>query len=269
MDRRARVRPSDVGIPTTGRRRVVGLRREEVASLAGIGVSWYTALESGDAEGVSEATIFAVSDALRLSASERNYLLALSGRSDAQEMREPGPLLQETIRAIVFPAYIVTATWDVVDCNSPFRRVWGIGEHEIPFNAVERLFVEPTARQMHGKHFEPNIAPIVAMLRSGLARRPNLTTLRKLRDRLLADRAIRQLWDNFEIRDPFVPTNCTIESPIGTFSYEALTLASAGELAGIVVQVPDSASRDRLAQALIGHEMSNDFKQRQNGLKRS
>jgi hypothetical protein len=221
-------------------------------------VSWYTALESGDAEGVSEATIIAVSDALRLSESERNYLLALTGRSPPVEVSEPSPLLQETIRALAFPAYIVTATWDVVDCNGPFRRVWGIGEHEIPFNAVERLFVEPAARQMHGEHFEANIAPIVAMLRSGVARRPNLTSLRKLCDKLLADRTIRALWDAFEIIDPFVPNSCTIESAIGTFSYEALTLASAGQLSGIVVQIPDDASRERLALASRAPDMPGD-----------
>ena len=84
-DRRARINAADVGIPSSGRRRVRGLRREEVASLAGIGVSWYTALENGDAKGVSEATLLAVADALRLSDSERRYLLALSGRSAGEE----------------------------------------------------------------------------------------------------------------------------------------------------------------------------------------
>ena len=64
--RRERVTPADVGLPSTGRRRVRGLRREEVASLAGIGVSWYTALENGEALGVSEDTLVAVADALRL-----------------------------------------------------------------------------------------------------------------------------------------------------------------------------------------------------------
>ena len=249
-DRRARLSPADVGIAATGRRRVRGLRREEVAGLAGIGVSWYTALENGDADGVSEATVRAVADALRLSDSERNYLLALTGRSATEQVSEPTPLLAETIGAMTFPAYVVTATWDIVDCNIAFRRVWGIGADELPLNAVERLFLAPAARHMHGEYFAPNIAPIVAMLRSGIARRPNLTHLTKLRDRLLADADIRRLWDAYEISDPFVPNTCTIESSIGTFSYAALTLSSAGELAGIVVQIPDYPSRERLARAL-------------------
>ena len=225
-DRRARLRPADVGLAAMGRRRVRGLRREEVAGLAGIGVSWYTALENGDAKGVSEATVLAVSDALRLSDSETSYFLALTGRAGTQEVRAPNPLLSESLKAIAFPAYIVTATWEVVDCNPAFRRVWDIGAEEIPFNAVERLFVDGRARRMHAHQFATNIAPVVAMLRSGLARRPNLTTLGNLRDRLLADTEIRPIWDAFEISDPFVPNTCTIESPIGPFTYEALTLSA-------------------------------------------
>jgi transcriptional regulator with XRE-family HTH domain len=246
-DRRARIGAADVGIPAGGRRRVRGLRREEVAALAGIGVSWYTALENGDAKGVSEATVFAVADALRLSDSERSYLLALAGRSAGTEhLSEPSALLFETMKALSFPAYIITAAWDVVDCNAAFRRVWAIGEEEVPFNAVERLFIEPSARRMHGAHFAANIAPILAMLHSALGRHPQLSALRRVRERLTADDEIRALWDAYEISDPFVPNTCTIESPIGTFSYEALTLSNPGELSGLVVQVPDAASRERL-----------------------
>jgi transcriptional regulator with XRE-family HTH domain len=246
-DRRARIAAADVGIPSNGRRRVRGLRREEVAALAGIGVSWYTALENGDAKGVSEATLIAVADALRLSDSERSYLLALSGRSTgAEQLSEPSPLLTETMRALAFPAYIITAAWDVVDCNAAFRRVWGIAEDEIPSNAVERLFIDPRARRMHGAHFAANIAPILAMLHSALGRRPHLTTLRRVRERLIADSEIQKLWEAYEISDPFVPNTCTIESPVGTFRYDALTLSNPGELSGLVVQVPDADSRKLL-----------------------
>jgi transcriptional regulator with XRE-family HTH domain len=243
-DRRGRLNPSDVGLPSVGRRRVRGLRREEVASLAGIGVSWYTALESGDADGVSEATVRAVADALRLSESERNYLLTLAGRSDVpSELYEPGELLRATLKAIRFPAYIITATWDVLDCNEAFRRIWGVEASEIPFNAVERLFVHPQARKMHGPHFVENIAPVVAMLRSAIGRRPHLTTLQRVRAQLLAEAELRELWDAYEISDPLVPNTCTIQSPLGTFRYEALTLTDpAGKTSGLVVQVPDPSS---------------------------
>jgi transcriptional regulator with XRE-family HTH domain len=250
-DRRARLRPQDVGIPAAGRRRVNGLRREEVAALAGIGVSWYTALESGDAKNVSESTVDSVATALRLSDSERRYLFVLTGRSEAPEIAdEPGALLKDIVYALAFPAYIITASWDVDDCNAAFRCVWNLGADELKFNAVERMFLDAGAREMHGEHFIENIAPVVAMVRSGVGRRPDHPALQRLRDRLSGDSQIRAIWDAYEISDPLVPNACTIESPIGTFRYEAQTLANPGETFGIVVQIPDHPSRERLAQAM-------------------
>jgi transcriptional regulator with XRE-family HTH domain len=244
--RRERVTPADVGLPATARRRVPGLRREEVASLAGIGVSWYTALENGDARGVSEVTLQAVADALRLSDSERHYLLTLGGAAkDAQEFVPPSPLVVETMRAISFPAYIIDAAWNVLDCNDAFRRVWAIGDEAPPFNAVERLFLHPTAREMHGDRFDENIRPVIAMLRSSQGRRPNLEALRQLCDRLRRDELIGRIWDEYEISSPLAPNAVTLDSPIGQFRYETLTLLISGT-SGIVVQVPDQTSMARL-----------------------
>lgn len=249
-DRRGRISPADAGLPETGRRRVRGLRREEVASLAGIGVSWYTALESGDADGVSQQTVLAVSDALHLSSSERSYLLTLTGLSPVDALSEPDNLLTETMTALAFPAYIITAAWDVLACNAAFRRVWGIAQDEVPFNAVERLFLDPRARSMHAVNFPRNIAPVIAMLHSAVGRRPHLTTLQRLREALVADSETRALWDAYEISDPLVSNACTIDSPVGSFSYETVTLANPGATSGMVVQVPDKPSRIRLARAM-------------------
>jgi transcriptional regulator with XRE-family HTH domain len=250
-ERRARVRPTDVGLPESGRRRVPGLRREEVAAIAGIGVSWYTSLENGDARGVSEETLLAVAGALRLSVSERQYLLALAGPSKPVEQpAAPGDLEIATMRAIAFPAYIITATWDVVECNAAFRRVWAIGESETPFNAVARLYLDPAAREMHGVRFAENIRPVLAMLHSSLGRQPHAKALGELRDRLIADSALRTIWDEYEIDSPLLPNACTIESAVGLFHYETLTLRISNAH-GIVVQVPDDASRERLAKASV------------------
>jgi len=250
-DRRARISPATVGIPSSGRRRVRGLRREEVAALAGIGVSWYTALENGEAKGVSEATVRAVADALRLSDSEHHYLLALTGNVLVPEDRhEPNALLVQAMHALTFPAYLITAAWDIFACNAVFLTVWDVGEDEVPFNAVERLFLDQKTRAMHGENFIANIAPVVAMVRSAIGRRPGLATLQRVRDRLLAEPEIAPLWDAYEISDPLVPNTCTIDSAIGRFRYEALTLANPGDSSGLVVHVPDNESRARLAAVL-------------------
>lgn len=242
--RRERVQPAEVGLPSTGRRRVRGLRREEVAALAGIGVSWYTALENGDAQGASEQTLLAVADALRLSESERHYLLALAGATnEPEDFSDPSPLVIDTLHAIAFPAYIINATWDVLDCNHAFRRVWAISADEaLPFNAVERLFVDPKAREMHGDRLETNIRPVIAMLRSSQGRRAHLEALGHLRDRLTRDALIRSIWDEYEVSGPLLPNVVTIDSPIGEFTYQTVTLPFAST-SGIVVQVPDRSSK--------------------------
>lgn len=248
-ERRARVRPADVGLPTGGRRRVRGLRREEVAALAGIGVSWYTALENGDARGASEETLLAVAGALRLSESELHYLLALAGPTKPPEPPEsPSALVLATIAAVAHPTYIITAAWEIVACNAAFRRVWAIRDDELPFNAVVRLFLEPAARALHGARFAANVRPVLAMLHSSVGRQPHAKTLHDLRERVLADNVLRAIWNEYEINSPLLPNACTIESPIGTFHYETLTLRISDAL-GIVIQVPDDASRERLARA--------------------
>jgi len=218
-----------------------------VAALAGIGVSWYTALENGDARGVSEATVRRVADALRLSESEGHYLLAIAGQPQRPERRaELGPLVRAALDAIVFPAYVIDATWNVPACNAAFRRVWAIADAELPFNAVERLFLDPRARRMHGAHFTTNVTPVLAMLRSSVGRHPDATTLRALSDRIVAEPALRGIWDAYEISSPLQSNACTIASAIGTLRYETLTLPLS-EVHGIVIQIPDDASRERLA----------------------
>ncbi|MBD5657229.1 MAG: helix-turn-helix domain-containing protein, partial [Candidatus Eremiobacteraeota bacterium] len=224
-ERRSRIRPADVGLPATGRRRVAGLRREEVASLAGIGVSWYTSLENGEAIGVSKATLTTVANALRLSESEREYLLALAGLSQGtQRPLVSQPLIVATLAAIAFPAYIIDAAWDVIEYNEAFRRVWKIREHEERFNAIDRLFLHEDALKMHGEHLADNIRPVIAMLQSSIGRQPSSTTLCGLRDRLTTNQDLRTIWNEYEITSPLLPNACTIESPIGTFHYETVTL---------------------------------------------
>jgi transcriptional regulator with XRE-family HTH domain len=236
--RRAMIRPADVGLPATGRRRVQGLRREEVATLAGIGVSWYTMLENGEPIGVSEETVAAVGAALRLSPSEREYLSALVHGSPTGDLAGPDALVVAAMEGHGYPAYLISATWDVLAFNDAFRRVWAIGDDEGSFNAIERLFTHPLARPMHGDRFVENIRPVVSMLHSGYGRRPDLEPLRLLCERLLTDAVIRAIWDEDTITSPLVSNACTIDSPLGRFSYDSLTLPIPGMLYGLTVQVP-------------------------------
>src|ERR671928_1936245 len=91
MSRRAAVTPDRVGLPAGGRRRVSGLRREEVALLAGISVEYYIQLERGKVRGVSEDVLAAVARALQLDDVERRHLFDLVRAAKLQPRRRGGP----------------------------------------------------------------------------------------------------------------------------------------------------------------------------------
>ena len=123
--RRERVAPGDVGLPPGGRRRTPGLRREEVAQLAGIGVTWYTWLEQGRASGASDQVLEAIARVLRMSATERHHMLVLSGRLPETPQAPPMLLRPEQAavlaRLLPFPAAVQTDAYDIVACNRAYR----------------------------------------------------------------------------------------------------------------------------------------------------
>src|SRR5580693_7815122 len=117
--RRERLTPAALGLPDRRRRRAPGLRREEVAELAGIGVDWYVRLEQGRAVRPSVTTIDALARALRLSKVEHAHLRALASGSNRRAfVRETVP---ETLRSLVEslnqPAYITGRRWDLLAWN--------------------------------------------------------------------------------------------------------------------------------------------------------
>ncbi len=125
--RRERVMPADVGLMQTGRRRTPGLRREEVAQAAGVGVTWYTWLEQGRQITVSAHFLDCVARALRLDPTERAHLFTLAQDRRPAGLPEPavGPALRRMLETIAGPAYIATATLDVVAWNTTLAAVFG------------------------------------------------------------------------------------------------------------------------------------------------
>lgn len=254
-DRRARVRPEDVGIASGPRRRVTGLRREEVATLAGVGVTWYTMLENGTADGVSRATLDAIGRALRLSESEIGYVRQLVDDSPSVAPHDaPGPLAAGTLAAIEFaPAYVITNRWDVLAWNRAMSVVWGIEPPGgAPFNIVRRSFLDPAMRAVHGDRFERFARAVIAMLRAGKAHRLDDPAYRSLFTELRDDPVFAAAIADYDIADPKGSVRTTIDSPnVGYFTYEALTLVLPDESGhAIVVQVPDGESAIRLRAQL-------------------
>ena len=119
--RRERLRPDQLGLSDLRRRRTPGLRREEVASLAGISPEWYVKLEQGRPVAPSTATIDALSHALRLNEVEKAHLsmLAHGGKRPAFVQEVVPESLRRVVHSLPYPAYVTGLRWDVLAWNAP------------------------------------------------------------------------------------------------------------------------------------------------------
>jgi transcriptional regulator with XRE-family HTH domain len=152
--RRAAIRPDDVGLPNGGRRRTPGLRREEVAALAGVGTTWYTWLEQGRDVRASLDVLEALSGALRLTPAERTHLVLL-GRGETPPPCKSAERVSATVRRLIEnlgpnPAYVLGRRWDYLAWNDAASALFG-DLAEIPRAARNHLwlhFMDPARRNM-------------------------------------------------------------------------------------------------------------------------
>lgn len=150
--RRERLKPADVGLTAGRRRRTAGLRREEVAQLAGVGITWYTRLEQGRDIVPSEHVLGAVARALRLSGAETGYLFALARKEAVRPVARTPHTSPARLRRIVtnmepLPTYITGRLWDVLAWNVSAAALFG-GFRERPSgpNLLWTVFVDPGTR---------------------------------------------------------------------------------------------------------------------------
>lgn len=125
--RRAQSR-ADLGLPPGTRRSEVGLSREEMATLSGISVSWYTWLEQGREINASRQVLAAVARVLQLNETETEYLFALAapGASSPPPEQAPTPEhLHHLVRALPFPAFVIARDWRIVAWNSGYESLYG------------------------------------------------------------------------------------------------------------------------------------------------
>ncbi|MER6787336.1 helix-turn-helix transcriptional regulator [Streptomyces sp. NPDC000658] len=176
--RRARIRPADVGLPSGPRRRVPGLRRDEVAQLAGASVDYYNELERGAGSQPSEQMIAALARALRLTADERDYLYRLADRpvpvhGSAASHVHPG-MLDLLTRLTSTPAQVITDL-HVTLVQNP-AAVALLGDHSgfrgPRASFIHRWFTDPAARRLYPEaDHEGQSRAFVADLRAASARR--------------------------------------------------------------------------------------------------
>ncbi|MGP3932096.1 helix-turn-helix domain-containing protein [Nonomuraea sp. KM88] len=183
QSRRSQLRPADVGLPDRGgRRRVPGLRREELAALAGVSVAHYTRLEQGITQNVSAAVLDAIARALRLTEDERLYLhrRVHPGPSPEPASTHQAPALRQGLHQLLasldgVPALILDSSTTVIAWNRLGAAVF------TDFAAIPRnrrtmshlLFLDPVFRRLHGDHLDKVARDAVAHLRTLIARNPH------------------------------------------------------------------------------------------------
>ncbi len=182
--------PDAAGLAGGGRRRTPGLRREEVALLAGVSTTWYSWVEQGRDIALSPAAIGRLAGALRLSAAERAYLFTLTRRRDpapsAPVADEAAPSeLHAALRGMASPAYLLDRLWRARGWNDAAARLfsgWLGGDHAC---LLEYVFLDPTARAFIDD-WPDRARRLVAEFRADTARDPADAAMQALLRGLLA-----------------------------------------------------------------------------------
>ena len=259
--RRARVLPADLGLPAGGRRRTPGLRREEVARLADVGVSWYTWLEQGRDIHVSEPLLERLARALRLTPTERAHLFALAhGRPPAQPVIAPAVVsgaLQRVIDAHPFPALVSTMRWDVLAWNTASSILYGdfglIPAEER--NGLRLMFTDPERRaRMPG--WESDARGAVARFRLEAARAADRTEF----DALVAALAsispeFARFWGEHDVVERAEGVKAINHPDAGLIEFEHVTLAHAeadGHALRVTLYSPRPGESTERARRLFG-----------------
>jgi transcriptional regulator with XRE-family HTH domain len=260
--RRAKITPERAGLPTFGRhRRVSGLRREEVALLAGISVEYYTRLERGSARGVSDEVLDAVSRALQLDEAERAHLLDLvrTANEDRAPRQNATPQrVRPSIRRVVdamsdVAAFVHNGRLDILYANRLAAALYSdhYRDQVRHPNTARFLFLDPRARTYYAD-WDKVAHDVVAALRGEAGRNPYDRALSDLIG-LLSTRSdeFRVRWASHDVRFHRSGTKRFHHPLVGdlTLSYEALDLPADPGLAIVTYSAePGSVSESALQE---------------------
>jgi len=250
--RRAAVAPETVALPSTGARRVPGLRREEVALLAGVSADYYVRLEQGRERNPSPAVLAAIAGALRLADDERLHLYRLAGLAPhpAPAPAEADPQLRRLMASWPHnPALVIGRAVDVLASNALADALFGDqGGHR---NLVLHMFLVPEARSFY-VHWDESAAYAVANLRFLTGSTPQDERVHAVVDRLTAESAeFRELWTRNDARLERLRVKAFRHPAVGelTLRMETFDVRSApGQELLVYHAEPDSPSAAALAR---------------------
>ncbi len=263
MTRRARVSPDAAGLTAGSNRRVAGLRRSEVASLAGVSVEYYAKLERGAISGASASVLDAVANALQLDDTERAHLLDLaraadgiptSGRSRKRSTKPAAPraslawALDSMTDSVVF---VRDARQNVLATNALGRAFYSplIGDGGRTPNLARFQFLDPASRDFY-PDWELFARMCVAIMRAEAGRDPHDKGLQDLVGELSTrSELFRSLWAAHDVRTHGAGTKRFTHPLVGevTLAYEELAItADPGSIMMVYTAEPGSPSAERL-----------------------
>ena len=259
--RRARITPEQAGLPAYGgHRRVAGLRREEVALLAGVSVDYYTRLERGNAQGASDSVLEGLARALQLDEAEHAHLFDLVHAANSSAARPPRRPARQQVRPSIqrildsmttTPAYVRNARLDILAGNRLGRALYSpvLTSAAQPANHARFLFLDPAAHQFYVE-WERQAQDTVAILRAEAGRSPYDKALSGLIGELSTrSETFRTWWAAHNVRFHRTGVKRLHHPVVGDLSltYEALDLAAdAGLRISAYTAEPGSASEDAL-----------------------
>ncbi|WP_328481479.1 helix-turn-helix transcriptional regulator [Streptomyces sp. NBC_00377] len=265
--RRARIQPEEVGLPSHGRRRVPGLRREEVAQLAGVSVDYYIRLEQGrgagdpsrtKSGGVSDAVLDAVARVLRLDDTEHAYLHAVA-RPRRPNGRPAGHSVRPGVQALLdsmerTPAFVLDQRMDVLAWNTLADAVFGYGGTAPDGRSIPRhVFLDPGSRDFYPE-WSAVAVQCVAHLRMLAGHHQDDRRLTALVGELsLKSEDFRRLWADHPVRECAYGVK-RIQHPVAgllTFPYETLAV-SADPDQSLLVYTPEAGSGTEERLRLLG-----------------
>lgn len=260
--RRARITPQQAGVPDFGgKRRVPGLRREEVAHLAGVSTDYYAKLERGNTRGASLEVLEAIARALQLDDTERQHLIDLVEVSTAPHRRRSrsrtgtslGPGTQAVLDAITVPAFVQNARLDMVASNRLGAALYGLPDPRTGgerFNAARYLFLDPGAEEFY-LDVDRARRNTVALLHQAAGRDPFDEQLIRLVGQLSTQSPqFRALWAAHDVIRYQRGTKRYRHPAVGDleFGYESFDLATDPGLTMLVYTVEaHSATAERVA----------------------
>lgn len=262
--RRARLTPDRVGLPSTGRRRVPGLRRSEVATLAGLSVEYYARLERGQIAGASAGVLDALTRALQLDDTESAHLLDLaraadgsttSGQARRRRVGDPGarPHLRWTMEAITGGvAFVRDPRQNLLSLNTLARAFYSpmIGASRTA-NLARFQFLDPASRDFYPE-WDRFAQMCVGVMRAEAGRDPHDRELQDLVSELTTrSDAFRRLWADHDVRSHGAGTKRFDHPLVGELelAYEELAItAEPGLVLVVYTAEPGSRSAQRLGQ---------------------